>query len=156
MNCRDYTDLNPSTNPLAALYLYGRGVLTNWEAIRFVGQDAFAWFSSAGIRFGLDWTPAERLEWIDLMAVEAAVEWRPEPNWQPSVNRTSTGPQRAQELPEEDPEPTHPPCGLCGERTTEDDQAEMFDPKSEPGPDGVHPAVICHPECGLARGLEVA
>jgi len=50
----------------------------------------------------------------------------------------------------------YPPCGLCGERTTEDDQAEMFDPKSEPGPDGVHPAVICHPECGLARGLEVA
>jgi len=156
MNCPvDYSADRPNSDPLMALHLYSRGVLTNWELIRLVGQDAVAWWTSAGITFGPGWNTAERLEWIELMAAEAAVEFRPEPNWQPSVTRILAGPERAQEPPE-DPEPNYPPCELCGERTAENDQAEMYDPCSTPDPDGVRPAVICHPECGLARGMEVA
>jgi hypothetical protein len=44
-----------------------------------------------------------------------------------------------------------PRCALCHEATTEDDRAEMYNPaKPDVG------SVICHPQCGLSAGLEVA
>jgi hypothetical protein len=47
---------------------------------------------------------------------------------------------------------TYDNCAICGERTREGDIAEMYDPKQMP----VAPALIVHPDCGKARGLEVA
>lgn len=43
-------------------------------------------------------------------------------------------------------------CELCGERMrASDDKAEMWNPR-EPE----QPSVVCHAECGIARGMEVA
>ena len=43
-------------------------------------------------------------------------------------------------------------CDLCGDGITEDDEsAEMYDTTN---PDG--PSVICHAQCGLNQGMEIA
>lgn len=43
-------------------------------------------------------------------------------------------------------------CEICDERfVLGDEQAEMFDP-NQPAADNV----ICHVECGLHRGMEIA
>lgn len=41
-------------------------------------------------------------------------------------------------------------CAICGEATTENDIAEMYDPTTNVG------SAIVHPDCGLARGWKVA
>lgn len=44
------------------------------------------------------------------------------------------------------------PCDICGESIAfSDEHAEMYDPKN-PSSD----SVVCHADCGLGRGLEIA
>jgi len=44
-------------------------------------------------------------------------------------------------------------CEICGERIRSDEaMAEMYDPKAPATVD----SVICHAECGLGKGYEVA
>lgn len=126
MNRHDYSDTNPSTNPLMAAYLYRRGLLTFEELVPYVGHEAAAWCRTADLSL-YRLTTMEALYWIDLASEEAEVVWGP---------------------------PEYKRCALCREKTSERDQAEMYDPRL-PGP-GPHPSLIVHPDCGLAAGLEVA
>lgn len=49
------------------------------------------------------------------------------------------------------PKFTETHCEICGERfRPNDEQAEMYDPDSDAG------SVICHAQCGLWKGFEVA
>ena len=42
-------------------------------------------------------------------------------------------------------------CELCGERFyATDERAEMYDPTKD------EQSVLCHAQCGLSRGMEVA
>lgn len=43
-------------------------------------------------------------------------------------------------------------CQLCGEETTQGNQAEMYDPDA----DIDVPSVYCHDQCGLEKGLVIA
>jgi len=45
-------------------------------------------------------------------------------------------------------------CDICGETTLPiDEEAEMYDPQWKSGEVG---NVICHAQCGLDKGMEVA
>lgn len=46
----------------------------------------------------------------------------------------------------------YPDCVICGERTKEDDCAEMYDPTA----DEHAGSGWVHPECGLQKGWEIA
>jgi hypothetical protein len=49
-----------------------------------------------------------------------------------------------------EPKPTQ--CGICGELMREGDIAEMYDPKLP----STSRSILCHPDCGLNDGLEIA
>lgn len=50
-----------------------------------------------------------------------------------------------------------PRCELCGEPIKPNgEMAEMYDPTVPYDPAVGEDATICHAECGLARGMEIA
>lgn len=71
-----------------------------------------------------------------------------------STNECSCG-ERCRYLRRAELDPDHLRCGICGEalrwESPYEEAAEMYDPTK---PD--EPSVVCHGQCGIDRGLQVA